>query len=218
MVLLWEFPLLVLCSVVGDDTDIVTSRVKRSANYQVGGVSARQDGEARILTWLQATGPLSVAKYNIYRSFTPGIPFDVTKMDPIVTISSSQPTEWKDDCRTEEVSVRYSVTAVDVTGVEHTQNAVPSNILPLVGSFEPSTAIVDAVAGSGRCSVLRHDMVFNLDLSEFLLVYDCDNDGDGNEDDIFVVRLDYSGKIIQAAKSIKASVPGIIVTPFLTTV
>jgi hypothetical protein len=77
----------------------------------------------------------------------------------------------------------------------------------LSGSFEPSTEIAYIVTRDS-CSVKHHDLVFNVDLSEYLLVYDCDNNGDGEEDDVFVARLDRHGRAIQAERSIKMSLPG----------
>lgn len=197
------------CTLEDEEFDLAT-RSRRSAQYQVGGVSARQDGEARIVSWNHATGPQPVTRYNIYRTFTTAVPFDVTQLDPIATVSSSQPRQWRDTCRTEEASVRYAVTAVDVLGAEHTSSVVSSQLLPLVGSFVSSTPLKYPIVSIQQCCVVCHDMVFNPDRSEFLLAYDCDNDGDGNGDDVFVSRLDYSGDTIEAARSIKASVQGTV--------
>ena len=125
-----------------EEADIAT-RVKRAAAYQVPRVSVRQDGGSRIVSWKEAPGLLPVTKYNIYRTFTTDIPFDVTILKPIATINSSEPRpfKWKDPCRTEAVSVRYAVTAVDIAGTEHTSGAGISNLLPLVGSFVSTTSI-----------------------------------------------------------------------------
>ena len=187
------------------------TRVKRAAAYQVPTVSIRQDGESRIVSWKEASGPLPVTKYNIYRTFTTDIPFDVTLLKPIATISSSEPRpfKWKDTCRTEQVSVRYAVTAVDIAGTEHTSDVVVSNLLPLVGSFVSTTPIKYPVHTVGGCCAIHHSMVFNPDLSQFLLVYACDYDDDGNGDDVFMVFLDYAGNSISPARSIKVSVSGI---------
>jgi hypothetical protein len=182
-------------------------RAKRAAADQVPALFIRQDGESRIVSWKEASGPLPVTHYNIYRTFTIDIPFNVTLLKPVATISSNEPRPytWKDTCRTEQRSVRYAVTAVDIAGREHTSDVIISNLLPLVGSFVSNTPIkypVHAVL-DGRCCVLHHSMVFNPHLSQFLLAYDCDYDADGNGDDVFVVFLDYTGNVIKSARSIK---------------
>jgi hypothetical protein len=184
-------------------------RVKRAVDYQVPSVYIYQNGESRIVLWKEASGPLPVTEYNIYRTFTTEVPFDVTRLDPIATIGSSEPRRWTDACRTDQVSVRYAVTAVDITGTEHTSNARISNLLPLVGSFVSKTPIKYPSHSIGGCCVLHHSIVFNPHLSEFLLAYDCDTNNDGNGDDVFMTILDYAGNVIQPAMSIKTTVPGI---------
>ena len=188
------------------------TRFKRAADYEVPEVSVRQDGESRLVTWKEASGPLPVTKYNIYRTFTTAVSFDVTLLKPVTIISASRPRPftWRDACRTEAISVQYAITAVDASGREHTSDVAFSNLLPLVGSFVPASGIefpVDTVR-HGYCCVIHHCIVFNPDLFEFLLVYACDNDEDGKGDDVFMARLDYSGKTIGTAISIKVSVSG----------
>jgi hypothetical protein len=106
-------------------------------------VFIHQDGESRIVSWKETSGPLPVTHYNIYRTFTTEIPFNVTLLKPVATISSNEPRPytWKDTCRTEQRSVRYAVTAVDIAGREHTSDVIISNLLPLVGSFVSNTPI-----------------------------------------------------------------------------
>ena len=173
--------------------------------YQVTGVSVRQEGKTRIITWNRATGPLPVIQYNIYRTFATGLPFDISKIDPIAILSSVKPHRWTDDCRTEGVSVQYTVTAVDIAGNEHSSNLLPSKVLPLMGSFAASSSIKYPVLAFNQCSVLHHDIIYNPHLYEFVLVYDCDYNGDGSGDDVFVARLDSSGNNIHQPMSIKIS-------------
>ena len=81
---------------------------------------ARKDGESRLVTWslARAGGVIPVNQYNIYRTFTPSAQLDITRLSPVANISSTSPREWKDNCRTEAVSVRYAVAIVDL----HTKN------------------------------------------------------------------------------------------------
>ena len=193
---------------VEHEDDRTSSRIKRAVDYQVPEVTARQDGETRIVKWGLASGPLVISKYNIYRTFTTLVSFDVTRLEPIATVAAGPNRQWRDDCRTSEASVRYAVTAVDVSTREHTEHVVPSPFLPLVGSFDNVGDIKYPMPDLVPCCVVCHDIAFDSDLQEFLLVYDCDGDGDGYGDDVFAVRLDSFGSNIGSARRVSATVTG----------
>lgn len=192
-----------------------TTRVRRQtsstveSSRKVQGVTAKQDCDGILLQWDRVSLPFSPNRrtlnekfsyFNIYRSFHRFD--DVTGMTPFVsgnmdaTLQHPETHSFKDFYPPFDTRLYYAVTMVNGEGQEH--KVVETKEIVFVGSLEKSGTLFKVVPDflHSLGEVLHHDTAYNPSRNEYLITFDFDVDNDSQPDQLYALRFDVSGNVV----------------------
>ncbi|XP_020600643.1 uncharacterized protein LOC110039834 [Orbicella faveolata] len=190
------------------------ARVRRQVLVLGGGLkvqdlTAKQDCDGILLQWNRLKLPFSPEKptsngefkhFNIYRStryFN-----NVAGMTPYVSgerdqsLQSPGKIKFKDMYPPVNMELYYAVTVVDGEGQE--EKAVEAKKVAFAGATKKSGPLFKIVPGflSRQGKVLHHSTAWNSNRNEYLVAFDFDVDNDNLPDQLFALRLDTFGGIV----------------------